>query len=408
VGHDVAGRLSLAERDRAPVAPGRLEHAERQRIDVRDRQRIGVVRRRCKVGRGLEAPEEVRLLEDDRGCILRCCRHGLDIGGSVPVGNLHDLEPESRRVGLHHLSYLRVRGLGDDDLRPPRRVLGNEAGIRCDGLAVVARRVRDVHARELADRGLVLEDRLQDALAHLRLVGRVRGEELAALQHGVDHGRHVVVVDAGAEERELARRVHVSRSELAEVRRQLLLRERRLQVELSSEPDGGGEVAEELLDGGDADRPQHVRLVGVGERDERVGHCCARTCLYASTSRSESASDESDMRMRMSQPSPYGSRLTVSGASITLAFTSTTSPESGEIRSETALTDSTSPYDVSLVTVAPTSGGSKCTSSPSASAANHVTPSTASSPSIRAQSCSSWYLRSSGYDSTAAIQPSLA
>ncbi len=45
----------------------------------------------------------------------------------------------------------------------------------------------------------------------------------------------------------------------------------------------------------------------------------------------------------MSQPWPYGSWLTVSGASTTVAFTSSTSPESGEIRSETAFTDSTSP-----------------------------------------------------------------
>jgi hypothetical protein len=47
--------------------------------------------------------------------------------------------------------------------------------------------------------------------------------------------------------------------------------------------------------------------------------------------------------MRTSQPSPYGSSFTVSGASTTFWFTSRISPESGEIRSETALTDSTSP-----------------------------------------------------------------
>ena len=46
--------------------------------------------------------------------------------------------------------------------------------------------------------------------------------------------------------------------------------------------------------------------------------------------------------------------------------------------------------------VAPTSGASNRTSSPSESCAYHVMPSTASSPSIRAQSCSGWYRRSSG------------
>ena len=63
----------------------------------------------------------------------------------------------------------------------PGRVLRDVAGVGGDGRAVVARRVRDVHAGELADRGLVLEDRLEDALAHLGLVRRVRGQELAAL-----------------------------------------------------------------------------------------------------------------------------------------------------------------------------------------------------------------------------------
>src|SRR2546428_2555765 len=87
---------------------------------------------------------------------------------------------------------------------------------------------------------------------------------------------------------------------------------------------------------------------------------------------------------------------------MTAWFTASTSPESGAVTSETAFTDSTSPYEASFATVEPSVGGSKCTSSPSASWANQVIPSTASSPSTRAQSWSLWYFRSSGYDSAAA------
>src|SRR5207302_671780 len=105
-------------------------------------------------------------------------------------------------------------------------------------------------------------------------------------------------------------------------------------------------------------------------------------------SSSPSRSDGLLKRIRISQPSPYGSSLTVSGAPTTFWFTSTTSPDSGATRSETAFTDSTSPYEVPCVTVAPPAGGSKWTSSPSESVAYQVTPRTASSPSIRAQSCS--------------------
>ena len=45
--------------------------------------------------------------------------------------------------------------------------------------------------------------------------------------------------------------------------------------------------------------------------------------------------------------------MTVSGASTAAWFTSSTSPESGAITSETAFTDSTSPYEASFVVCEP-------------------------------------------------------
>ena len=67
VGLVVARALALADRHRAAVVSGRLEHAERDRIDVRDRHCAGVVRGRREVGGGLEQAEDVRLLEDHGG-----------------------------------------------------------------------------------------------------------------------------------------------------------------------------------------------------------------------------------------------------------------------------------------------------------------------------------------------------
>src|SRR5215218_3785663 len=109
-----------------------------------------------------------------------------------------------------------------------------------------------------------------------------------------------------------------------------------------------------------------------------------------------STSDGSERRIFTSQPSPYGSSLTLSGSSESASLTSSTSPDSGATTSETAFTDSTSAYGWSLEIVEPTSGGSKYTTSPSWSCAYQVIPSVAMSPSMRAQSCSAWYLRSSG------------
>ena len=71
-------------------------------------------------------------------------------------------------------------------------------------------------------------------------------------------------------------------------------------------------------------------------------------------------------------------------------MTPVTSPDIGAITSDTAFTDSTSAYDLSLLTLVPTSGGSKKTTSPSASCAYHVMPKVPSSPSMRTQSCSGW------------------
>jgi len=135
--------------------------------------------------------------------------------------------------GLHDLPDLRVGRLGDHDLRAAGRVLGDEAGVRGDGRAVVAGGVRDVHSGQLADCRLVLEDRLQHALAELGLVRGVRGQELAALQHRVDDRRHVVVVHPRAEERQLGAHVCVLGRERLEVRVQLLLGHRRRQLELA-------------------------------------------------------------------------------------------------------------------------------------------------------------------------------
>ena len=255
VAHGVARRLSLADRERAAVVAGGLEHAEADQVDVRDRKRSRLVRDGGEFGCRLQTAEEVRLLEDHCRGIPRRLPHRAGIRDSAVVRNLDDLEPEPARERADDLAHLRVGRLGDDDAVAAGRRLGDEAGVGRHSRAVVARGVGDVHSGELADRGLVLEDRLQHALRQLGLVRRVRGEELAALQHRVDDRRDVVVVDPGAEERDLVD--DVPRGELLQVPRELGLRRAPARRELPSEADAGRDVAEELLDRRDADRREH-------------------------------------------------------------------------------------------------------------------------------------------------------
>ena len=78
-----------------------------------------------------------------------------------------------------------------------------------------------------------------------------------------------MVVDPGAEERELAARVRVALGQLGQVRDDLLLGERRLERQLAAEAHRLGDVAEELLDRGDADRREHLLAVRIRQRKER-------------------------------------------------------------------------------------------------------------------------------------------
>ena len=88
--------LALADRDVAAVRAGRLEHAERHRVDVRDRERARLARRRGELGRRLEAAEEVRLLEDHRGRVVGGGGDRCRVGDAVLVRHLDDLEAEPR------------------------------------------------------------------------------------------------------------------------------------------------------------------------------------------------------------------------------------------------------------------------------------------------------------------------
>ena len=264
---------------RAAVPARRLEHARatsgrrarprarrRRRLRRRDRVQAPGSRRSSGAGRG-------------RGRVLAPPR--ASSSGSVApsaVRHLDDLEPEPGRVRLHDLAHLRARRLGDDDLRPPGRVLRHVAGVRGDRRAVVAGRVRDVHPGELADRRLVLEDRLQHALAQLGLVRRVGRQELAALEDGVDDRGDVVVVDPGAEERELCVGWRSRAASSSRWRDELLLRERRLEVELTAEAHACRNVGEELVHRRDADRLEHLLAVGVGQREVARHWLCSATC----------------------------------------------------------------------------------------------------------------------------------
>ena len=175
------GALPFADRHRASVLAGRLEHPERHQVDVGDRvsarhprpprpDRVPArgSRRSSAAGRSPRPRRPTpRRARRDRSSPPRC-------------GTSTTSRPKPGAYVFTTWRTCGIQRLGENDLRAVARVLGDEARVGGDRAPVVAGRVRHVHPGQLADDGLVLEDRLQHALAHLRLVRRVRGQELAA------------------------------------------------------------------------------------------------------------------------------------------------------------------------------------------------------------------------------------
>src|SRR5215218_10658991 len=119
---------------------------------------------------------------------------------------------------------------------------------------------------------------------------------------------------------------------------------------------------------------------------ERRCVCYDSSSTTFSYSSGERRSASSEARSLTIQPSPYGSSLIFSGASSRDELTSTTSPPTGEYRSETALTLSTVPKESPATMVAPLSGSSTNTTSPSSSWAWSVMPMVTVSFSLRTHS----------------------
>ena len=137
-------------------------------------------------------------------------------------------------VGVHHRAILRMQrraeqhlvALAAADLQRHDDRFGHR------GAAVVVRDVGHLHAGQRADHRLVLEMRLQRALADLGLVGGVGGVELSAADQGIDHAGDEMIVRARAQEAAHMRQVVVLVGQRLELLQHLHLGQRRRQVKL--------------------------------------------------------------------------------------------------------------------------------------------------------------------------------
>src|SRR5512139_300517 len=110
-----------------------------------------------------------------------------------------------------------MQARGEQGLAPAGDAASHADRFPAGGRAVVHRRIGDLAAVEPGDLRLELEHRLERALRDLGLVGRVAGQELAALDQVIDRGGDVMPVGAAAEEERPLARSEIAPRERAEL-----------------------------------------------------------------------------------------------------------------------------------------------------------------------------------------------
>ena len=175
------------------------------------------------------------------------------------VANLGNGNLLMLRVGRNHLAILWMHRARDDSLVASGDAHGHHHGLSRAGRTVVHRRVGDLHAGEFADHRLELEHRLQRTLRDLRLVRRVAGQKLAALDERVDDDRPIVAIRPRAKKAGVARCIVVGEGAEAidDLRLRVLARNRKIARQLKF----GGNRRKQIVNGIDANLRKHLLAV---------------------------------------------------------------------------------------------------------------------------------------------------
>ena len=167
-------------------------------VDAHDKLRARGMNDLADGGSVFHHAEVVGLLDEEAGCVFAegCLESGC-IGLAVLRGNDDKLGVGGEAVGLHGLDDLGIDSAGDIRLRA-LAILAHGDGLRRSGAAVIVGGVGHIHAGELADHGLELENALKHALRNFRLIRRVAGDKLLAGGDGLDNGGDEMAIRAGA------------------------------------------------------------------------------------------------------------------------------------------------------------------------------------------------------------------
>ena len=250
-----AKRLTLAHGDIRAAVTGRFHDGQRHGVAAHDIQRARLVNGRTQRLRVLKETVEVGLLHIEAGHVG--CQHlpqGVKVGPAVLFGDDAHLVAGAVAVGTDGVDGIRVGG-GGHQRHPALAVAAHGGGLGGGGSAVIDGGVGHVHARQHADHGLILEDGLQKALTHLRLIGGVGRQEFFLGGDILDDAGDVVVVSACAAEDHVVHAVPVRHGADGPAHLQLAHAggdvQRSIQIHLRRN------IAVQLTEGGKADGLQH-------------------------------------------------------------------------------------------------------------------------------------------------------
>ncbi len=263
-GHRAPERLALAHHDVRADPPGRFEHAQQDGVRPRPRGApLRRERRRRAPRRSSSVPKKSATRREARPAGPRRPTRATRAAARSVVPARASTSTDSTRMTpapAYVRSVASHSGCTAPDTSTRERFVTRAAirrGFHERGRAVVHRRVRDVHARELADHRLVLVDVLQRPLRDLGLVGRVGREELRPAQHVIDDRGHVVVVAPRPRERDQTGRRRVGVGQRAQTRGRLHLRQPLGKGQRLVEEHAARNGLEQLVDVRDADSAKH-------------------------------------------------------------------------------------------------------------------------------------------------------
>ena len=268
-----AERLRLSDDDIGPsllrlVLTSRLEYAERDCLaDIRDRHCIMLVRHLRDVVGSLDCSKEIGRLHDYGGRVrIQFASELFQVQSSVRrVPDKLDLDAEIFSVSIDDSSILGMHAPSHEELVFSSDTLGHQYGFGQASTAVIERRIRNFHSRQLRDISLKLEDRLQGALRDFGLIRRVGGIELRSRYQRVDDDRNVMAINAGSNKR--CRLDFIFGRPFPEVFQQFRLAEGFREVQKPAKPQFFRNTCEKLFRRIDANLRQHLLAVGLRVRD---------------------------------------------------------------------------------------------------------------------------------------------